>query len=948
MSLNTIRRAFLLLAALAGAACNEEPTAAMSALSPSTLPQEVRSEDKVLILGSSVANGLNSREAQAVAADSPATRIDVVTPDQWRALTAQQFMAYRAIIIGDAACQSGTDAFQAAIDNRKNWGAIVDGDVAILATDPSSNGTDQLVENGIRYVLNSVQRHTGMYIALGCAYQNAPAGTSVTLLEPFGDFTVQGVPGCADSAHIFEMYNDFMSRDIFDGMLSGAGGCAARSVFTHYPDRAFSYAGVAMQSSGTLPGQQHYSDFMIDPGNETPIDGTPYILVRGAMTLAAGCGLPEEAPSGEECDLGDNLNGQPALAGQPASETCSWSCHRNWCGDGVVDKEFGEECDNGDANGRTGDTSGSISNCTSFCKLPQLTAPAGQPPTALCHNVTQVAEYTCGVNASIDSGSYDADNDLVGCTQSPAGPYAIGDTTVTLTCTDKASHSSSCRAVVTVVDHVAPTVALNGPDSQTLECTQGGTYSDPGATASDLCSGPLPASAIAKTGSVNVAVPSTYSLSYSATDSAGNLSATVSRTVTVADTLAPALALKGSANMSLECGTPYAEPGATASDLCAGTLPVTVTGAVNPQVPASYTLHYSANDGSGHGVSADRTVAVVDTLAPRIQPIGGAVTLQCNGAPYVDAGATATDICSNDLTSRITASSNLDQTHAGQYTVTYSVKDNAGNTGTAVRQLTVAGPCANSCIDVHLSDYNLFLQDSYTGGHDVVGKVAAGGNISMTDFSVGQGLPDSDVSKTLVAGGNLSLYRGGVGGEAFYGGTLSTDQTVTFTRGSVSKGTPIDFTARFSELRTLSSRLASLTANGTTKREVWGGVMLTGTNPNVNVFDVSASAFTGAVLLSIDAPAGSFVVLNIRGTAATFQGFGHSFSGGIDQHGILYNFVDATSITANGYGFWGTVLAPYANVNFSNGSFDGGIYAKSMTGNAEGHINPLNDRTLCP
>ena len=62
---------------------------------------------------------------------------------------------------------------------------------------------------------------------------------------------------------------------------------------------------------------------------------------------------------------------------------------------------------------------------------------------------------------------------------------------------------------------------------------------------------------------------------------------------------------------------------------------------------------------------------------------------------------------------------------------------------------------------------------------------------------------------------------------------------------------------------------------------------------------------------------------------------------------MLYNFVDTTSINAHGFGFWGTVLAPYADVNFSNGSWDGGIYAKSLTGNAEGHINPLNDRDLC-
>jgi choice-of-anchor A domain-containing protein len=312
----------------------------------------------------------------------------------------------------------------------------------------------------------------------------------------------------------------------------------------------------------------------------------------------------------------------------------------------------------------------------------------------------------------------------------------------------------------------------------------------------------------------------------------------------------------------------------------------------------------------------------------------------------VDPGATASDVCSGDLTSAITRTSNLDQSRSGQYTVTYRVTDAAGNVGTATRQLTV-GACSNTCVNVRLNDYNLFLLEDYNGGHDVVGKVAAGGNIAMTDFAVGSGLPDTDIARTLVAGGNLTLSRGGVWGDAYYGGSYSTDPSVVYPRGVAAQGTPIDFAARFAELRGLSSQLASRPATGTTTRENWGGVMLRGTNAGVNVFDVNASAFTGAVLWSIEAPAGSFVVVNIRGASASFSSFGISFSGGINQHGVLYNFVDATHITAQGFGFWGTVLAPYAHVNFNNGSWDGGIYAKSFTGNAEGHINPLNDRDIC-
>jgi choice-of-anchor A domain-containing protein len=252
------------------------------------------------------------------------------------------------------------------------------------------------------------------------------------------------------------------------------------------------------------------------------------------------------------------------------------------------------------------------------------------------------------------------------------------------------------------------------------------------------------------------------------------------------------------------------------------------------------------------------------------------------------------------------------------------------------------------CIQVSLNDYNLFLLGDYSGGHDVLGRVAAGGDISMTDFSVGTGLPDGDIANTLVAGHALHLARGGVWGDVRYGSGFNADNSVLVHRGDVAQGAPIDFAARGAQLRALSSRLASLPSQGTTTLESWGGLMLEGSDPHLNVFQVNASAFTGAVLLSLHAPAGSLAVINVTGASATFSSFGHVFSGGIDQHGVLFNFVDASTLQAQSYGFWGTVLAPYAHVTFNDGSFDGGLYALSMTGNAEGHINPLEEWEICP
>jgi hypothetical protein len=351
-------------------------------------------------------------------------------------------MEYRTIIIGDAACESGEAAFQAAIDTRRTWGAIIDGDVVIVSTDLTTNRTPRLVENAIQVALDSVQYRTGMYISLGCAYQNAPPVTPVALLEPFGTFKVEGVPGCAPTGHIFRMFPPTLSSGLSDGQLPGDG-CVARSVFTSYPDHTFSLAAIATGTPETpIPGERIYIDYLFEEEVETPFVGTPYVLVKGASAVSAGCGDPDHAPPEEECDAGDGGNGRPAPPGQDPSTTCSFSCRLNWCGDGVVDEEFGEECDQGSGNGRSDDANGTIGSCSGFCMIPDIPLP-NNPPVALCKNVTVAATNTCDVPADINDGSHDPDGDLVGCTQNPLGPYLIGSTTVVLTSRDQTAQIAS-------------------------------------------------------------------------------------------------------------------------------------------------------------------------------------------------------------------------------------------------------------------------------------------------------------------------------------------------------------------------------------------------------------------------------------------------------------------------------------------------------------------------
>lgn len=87
------------------------------------------------------------------------------------------------------------------------------------------------------------------------------------------------------------------------------------------------------------------------------------------------------------------------------------------------------------------------------CKTPR-----NLPPVAKCKDVTVSAGPSCFARASINDGSYDPDGDPISFTQSPAGPYSLGDTSVSLTVTDSHGAARSCTATVTVVDKSPPTI----------------------------------------------------------------------------------------------------------------------------------------------------------------------------------------------------------------------------------------------------------------------------------------------------------------------------------------------------------------------------------------------------------------------------------------------------------------------------------------------------------
>ena len=109
------------------------------------------------------------------------------------------------------------------------------------------------------------------------------------------------------------------------------------------------------------------------------------------------------------------------------------------------------------------------------------------------------------------------------------------------------------------------------------------------------------------------------------------------------DTVAPVITLNGDEVMSVEAGTSYTDPLATATDDVDGDVSVTTTGTVDTSTVGTYTLTYSATDAAGNTGSATRTVNVVDTTPPTITLNGDATVSLVVGGSFTDPGATATD-----------------------------------------------------------------------------------------------------------------------------------------------------------------------------------------------------------------------------------------------------------------------------------------------------------------
>jgi Bacterial surface protein, Ig-like domain len=328
-------------------------------------------------------------------------------------------------------------------------------------------------------------------------------------------------------------------------------------------------------------------------------------------------------------------------------------------------------------------------------------------------------------------------------------PNVAGTYVLSYDVSDSAGNAATTLTrTVTVVDTVAPTITRTG--AATINHEQGIVYVDAGATASDLVDGNLSGSIVA-TNTVNSAVAGTYSVTYDVSDAAGNAAATVVRTVIVADNTLPTISLIGANPITVEQGTSFTDPGATANDNISGDITGSIvkTGSVNINTAGTYTLNYNVSDPAGNAaVTVTRDVIVSDTTIP-VLTLNGAATVNVEqGTSYTDAGATANDNINGNITGNIVVTGAVNAAVAGTYILQYDVADNSGNSAVPVtRTVTVADTIAPTLTLIGGANINHEQADAYIDQGATASDIADGNitsNVTVTG-SVNVNVPASYV-----------------------------------------------------------------------------------------------------------------------------------------------------------------------------------------------------------
>lgn len=224
-------------------------------------------------------------------------------------MTTADFAQYKALVVPDPKC-GNLSAIDFLNNKKADWTPAITGNIILIGTDPSYHDLNRHREGAPRLMHDSIAfaaagKGTGLYLSLSCYYDKENEAT-VESLSGFGEFKVRGRLQCYNDAHLVAGSDALATLN--DGDVSNWG-CSVHEVFSSYPTtgpNGFEPLAIARNAVGV--GRKTFGDNS---------NGIPYILSRGATPFGCGNGVLDRQFE-EECDDGEN-NGKPG-------SLCSISC----------------------------------------------------------------------------------------------------------------------------------------------------------------------------------------------------------------------------------------------------------------------------------------------------------------------------------------------------------------------------------------------------------------------------------------------------------------------------------------------------------------------------------------------------------------------------------------------------------------------------------------------
>lgn len=246
------------------------------------------------------------------------------------------------------------------------------------------------------------------------------------------------------------------------------------------------------------------------------------------------------------------------------------------------------------------------------------------------------------------------------------------------------------------------------------------------------------------------------------------------------------------------------------------------------------------------------------------------------------------------------------------------------------------------------AQYSGFFFGNVSKVPDVEGRLALGGNLSISGFSIGGRVPAGSGQPSLVVAGDLTAIGGGAiydgsghNGYAIYSGNRAAS-TPTYIDFRKQAPNPVDFDAERTYLTFLSQQLRDTPATGTVHL-LYSAVTLTGSNQDIEVFNLTSDLVRGGLDLYLEnVKPDAHVIINVSADAQRKVKIGITMASLESRHSkVLFNLHDADVLNFTGVWVWGSVLAPYACVRDANGHLEGTIVAASWDAGMEIGYGPF-------